>query len=294
MTELARFGFRRSRGIVWVCDIPRSSSYLNDNATAGSLEEFLPRLYVVANFITAAAGGRFVKWTGDGFISWFETPLHRDIETHAKSAFWAARDLSFLVNVTQLGVTSEKKLGVRHGLTYEHDAMVLNIGHTEDFSSIDLIGRGVVLANRLASVQGKHPSIATHRELVQIGGQYASFKKWRVSKEDRLKYFKGEHWGTDDLYVSVEKQTRAKPSLKAVIRQGEAAINKAEQGGDPNEASLKRVTAFVNSMMNGPAWCKEVIREEARFIEQDLKGSLKKVLEVLKKKADENSAQGES
>lgn len=293
MTELARFGFRRSRGVVWVCDIPRSSTYLNDNATAGALEEFLPRLYVVANLITAAAGGKFVKWTGDGFISWFETPLHRDIEAHAKSAFWAARDLSFLVNVTQLGVKSEKKFGVRHGLTYEHDAMVLDIGHTKEFTSIDLIGRGVVLASRLASVQGKHPSIATHRELVQIGGQYASFNKWRVSKEDRLKYFKGESWGTEDLYVSVEKKMKAKPSLKAIIRQGEAAINKAEQNGDPNEPSLKRVATFVNSMLNGPAWCKEVITEEARFIEHDLKGSLKEILGVLKKAEKKKLSEGE-
>ncbi len=282
MTELAQFGFRRSRGIVWVCDVPHSSSYLNNNATAGALEEFLPRLYVVANLITVAACGKFIKWTGDGFISWFETPLHRDIETHAKSAFWAARDLSFLVNVTQLGVKSDKKFGVRHGLTYEHDAMVLNIGHTKTFSSIDLIGRGIVLACRLASVQGKHPSIVTNRELIRIGDQYATFAKWRILKEDRLKYFKGEQWGTDDLYISVEKKISPKRSLDAVIRQGEIAIKKAEQDGDPNEASLKRVTVFVNSMLNGPAWCKEVIEEEARFIEQDLKGSLKKVIEVLK------------
>jgi class 3 adenylate cyclase len=281
MTELARFGFRRARGIVWVCDIPRSSSFLNDNTTAGPLEEFLPRLYVVANFITAAAGGRLVKWTGDGFLSWFETPLHRDIETLARSAFWAARDLTFLVNVTQLGVKSEKKLRVRHGLMYEHDALVLNIGHTDEYSSIDLIGRGVVLANRLASVQAKYPSIVTHRELVQVGEQYAKFKFWRVSKDDRLKYFKGERWGTNDLYVSEERKIKRK-SLKSLIRQGEAAIKKADHGGDPGEASLKYVTSFVDSMLNGPTWCRDVMVEETRFIERDLKGSLQQVINVLK------------
>jgi len=153
MADLARFGFGRSRGIVWVCDMPHASGFLNDNTIADAVEEFLPRLYVVANFITAAAGGKFLKWTGDGFLSWFETPLHRNLEILAKSAFWAAWQLTFLVNVTQLGVKSNRKFGVRHGLTYEHDALVLNIGHSDGHSSIDLIGRGVVLAYRLASVQ---------------------------------------------------------------------------------------------------------------------------------------------
>jgi class 3 adenylate cyclase len=294
MTELAQFGFKRSRGIVWACDIPHSSSYLNANATAGALEEFLPRLYFVANLITEAAGGRFVKWTGDGFLSWFETPLHRDIETIARSAFWAARDLSFLVNVTQLGVRSDKKFTVRHGLTYEHDAMVLHIGHTDAFSSIDLIGRGVVLACRLASVQGKYPSIATNRELVQVGGLYASFRKWRVSREDNLRYFKGERWGTNDLFISVERKTSRRRSLDSVIREGERAIKKAEQGGDANEPSLKHVTEFINSMLNGPAWCREVIQEEARFIDQDLKGSLKKLIHVFKTSKEKRDSDGKS
>jgi len=29
--------------------------------------------------VVESAGGRFIKWTGDGFLAWFETPLHREL-----------------------------------------------------------------------------------------------------------------------------------------------------------------------------------------------------------------------
>jgi class 3 adenylate cyclase len=68
------FEFERSRGIVWVCDLSKSSTFLNDNDTASALESFLPRLYWASAMTVEAAGGRFIKWTGDGFLAWFETP----------------------------------------------------------------------------------------------------------------------------------------------------------------------------------------------------------------------------
>jgi class 3 adenylate cyclase len=79
MPEFKEFKFSRSRGIVWVCDIVNSSKYLNDNESADDLEEFLQRSYWAAAIIVEAAGGGFIKWTGDGFLAWLETPLHREL-----------------------------------------------------------------------------------------------------------------------------------------------------------------------------------------------------------------------
>src|SRR3954452_7105082 len=43
MKSEENFQFERARGIVWVCDIANSTKLLNDNKTAGLIEEFLPR-----------------------------------------------------------------------------------------------------------------------------------------------------------------------------------------------------------------------------------------------------------
>lgn len=55
------FSFARKRGVVWVCDIAGSSRYLNDDASAQDLEDFLPRLYRTAAIMVEAAGGEFIK-----------------------------------------------------------------------------------------------------------------------------------------------------------------------------------------------------------------------------------------
>ena len=112
------FTFHRSRGVVWVCDVVGSSKLLNDDASAAAVEDFLPRLHWTASLLVDAAGGKFIKWTGDGFLAWFETPLYRELGQQARVVFQAARHLTTLVNVTQLGVTRKCKFKIRHGVAY--------------------------------------------------------------------------------------------------------------------------------------------------------------------------------
>jgi class 3 adenylate cyclase len=102
MTEIKKFEFERSRGIIWACDLVKSSKFLNDNESADTLEEFLPRLYWTSVIAVEAAGGQFIKWTGDGFLAWFETPLHRLISEKTSNVFRAAYLMTTLVNITQL------------------------------------------------------------------------------------------------------------------------------------------------------------------------------------------------
>src|SRR5918911_1177387 len=163
MANLKKFAFERSRGIIWVCDLADSSKYLNDNQTADDLETFLPRLYWIASMIVDAAGGKFIKWTGDGFIAWFEMLLHRMLGEKATIVFGAATQLTLIVNVTQLGLKPKRKFKIRHGVSYEQDALLIKISHEGGVESLDLIGRAVVLAFRLSGIPAKFPSIVTQK-----------------------------------------------------------------------------------------------------------------------------------
>jgi class 3 adenylate cyclase len=122
MAVVSKFAGRRSRGIVWVCDIASSSKYFNSNESAEALETFLQRFLFMSIIFVEAAGGRFIKWTGDGFLAWFESPLLRDVGEIASEVYNAAWNLTFYVNVTQLCVEAPVKFKIRHAVTFEHDA----------------------------------------------------------------------------------------------------------------------------------------------------------------------------
>ena len=77
------FTFERGRGVVWVCDIQNSSRFLNDDESVQAMEQFFPRLHWLGKVAVDAAGGRFVKWTGDGFLAWFPIELYRELGPQA-------------------------------------------------------------------------------------------------------------------------------------------------------------------------------------------------------------------
>src|SRR5712691_1607269 len=118
--------FSRRRGIVWVCDIVESSKHLNSDTSVADFETFLQRMYWLAPLVVEAAGGRFIKWTGDGFLAWFEIALHRQLGQTASAVFKAARDLTIMVNVSQLALSPQKKVRIRHGIAYEQDALMVS------------------------------------------------------------------------------------------------------------------------------------------------------------------------
>jgi class 3 adenylate cyclase len=286
MAILEKFEFERSRGIVWVCDLASSSKYLNDNQTADELEKFLPKLYWTASMAVDAAGGKFIKWTGDGFMAWFETPLHRMLGEKAATVFDAAWYLTLLINVTQLGLKPKRKFKIRHGIAYEQDALLIKISRVGGYESLDLVGRAVVLAFRLSEIQAEFPNIVTQKELVVASAAFdqghRKFLKWQVSADDKLKYFKGERWGTDAVYVSSDKVRRAK-NTKSLLKQAQAAIDLAEGRRSPSDERIRFVMSFLKNMEAGPDWCREVLDEYTHFLREGLLGSLKGVVPILKK-----------
>jgi class 3 adenylate cyclase len=230
MAHPEKFEFDRARGVVWVCDIAGSSSHLNNDDDVEAMEEFLPRLHWTAAIIVDASGGKFIKWTGDEFLAWFETPLYRDLSSRAAAVFEAAWHLAVLVNVTQLGLEPKRKFKVRHGVAYEQDALLTKITYPGGFETLDLTGRAVVLAFRLSGVMADFPCIATQREPIDSSGKFVSgleFGRWQLRAEDRLRFFKGERWGTSALYRSTKRRPRER-SLKAVVKLAKRAIKRAD------------------------------------------------------------------
>ena len=158
--EETTFSFDRDRGMVWVRDIENSSKFLNDNDSALAIEEYLPRLHWLGRIAIHAAGGHFIKWTGDGFLGWFPIALHRDLGAQADKVLQVIWHLTVLNNVTRLGVDTGPKLRLRHGLAMEHDALITTVVDSNG-RNLDLIGRSVVLAFRLASIKTDFPNIVT-------------------------------------------------------------------------------------------------------------------------------------
>ena len=124
--------------------------------------------------------------------------------------------------------SNSPRFKVRHGICYEQDALLIKIGHI-DHNSLDLIGRAVVLAFRLSGMQADFPGIATQKELINgkprpIG---YSWKKKRLTREDNLKYFKGEKFGANNIYVSVGKIRKLR-TTHSLTRSIKHAISKFE------------------------------------------------------------------
>ena len=280
MAVVHKFEARRSRGIVWVCDIESSSKYLNSNESAEALELFLQRFLFLSLIFVEAAGGGFIKWTGDGFLAWFETPLHRTLGVIASEIFNAAWMLSFYVNVSQLGVKAAVKFKIRHAVTYEHDGLVIDLSHSGDKNSTDVLGRAVVLAFRLSSIKGEFPSIVTQRQLVKDAetGTIA-FKKLTLSKDERLKYFKQEKWGIGDLYISSERRGRPR-KLENVLRETKLLISRVESE-KPVRKHLNFHVAVGYELATGPEWCKDVQKVMDDFNRDRLLGSLKELVPIL-------------
>lgn len=279
MKTFKKFEYERKRGIVWVCDVEHSSKYLNSNESANDIEEYLPRLYWTSYNLVKSFGGEFIKWTGDGFLAWFDSPLDRNKTDVSNRVYEAAWHLSFLNNVTQLALNPKQTFKIRHGITYEKDALLIKIFEEDNKHSLDLIGRAVVLAFRLSGIKTDFPNIVTEKEIALNYHDYMNFDKWEPSENDILKYFKGETLGISDIFVSKAKQyDKDEKRISQITEKATKIVNKT--GNKSEEEPNINIRNFVNLMSQGPEWCQQIINIEANFIKEDLLGSLKKLIDI--------------
>ncbi len=276
--------FERKRGIIWVCDVQDSSKALNSDNAVDSIEEFLPRLLWIGRQVVEAARGSFVKWTGDGFLSWFPCELERERARIVASAFDAAWHLSFTNNVTNLAVKSSGSPSfiLRHGITWEPDALVMSIEESNDHRSMDILGRDVVLAFRLAGIRVDFPHISTQKAIADIASKHThtnhTFNSLNLSDDDVLKYFKGELRSLRQL-VGSSAARKSRRSKRPVVDQvmGSFKMLGSDLQGQPDYR--KMVDEYVYRLRSGPRWAREILDKETRFISKDLIATLLKVFE---------------
>jgi class 3 adenylate cyclase len=260
-TEIPKYKSRRTRGVVWVCDVAGSSRLLNKNASAQSTETFLERFLYFALVAVNTTDGIFIKWTGDGFLAFYEAPLDRDLGAIARRVMVTASLLSILVKATQLCCGSPEPIQIRHAITYEKDALLIDLVHSGDMKSKDVLGRNVVAAFRLSGMASNFPSIVTQREILRAIDEADlepghTFKPLSLTPKLRMKYFKGENYGSRDIYVLHEPfKGKARPLAMRTID-----VNRSsDPGSEKKVPGFVYITNFRDLYDDGPKWCKEVL-----------------------------------
>lgn len=298
----ASLEINRSRGLVWVCDISKSSTYLNSDEMAGDLEDFLPRLHWAASIAVEAVGGELIQWTGDGFIAWFELRLEREMRRACDKIIEAIWYFTTFVNATQLGVRSAMPFRIRHGLTYEPDALVTTITHKDDHCSKIIGGRHVVLAFRMAGIESDFPNLATQRNIASSispsSKQLVCLKPWKPGKEDVLKYFKGQGYETKGLYLSGLPKKRRAQEDSWIVR-AKRTMLRLEDAGDgvvSGDTSNLFVKNFFAEMKSGPDWCVASVDEYVEYLKvlrEELLGELKETIEIISGVPEQGPGEGD-
>jgi hypothetical protein len=246
---------------------------LNRSETAAETEEFLQRFLYLSLLTVNSSGGTFVKWTGDGFLAFYESPLDRELGAIAEVIFEAIFFLTLIVNITQLCIARSERIRIRHAVTYEKDALLIDLEHSESMRSKDVLGRSVVAAFRLSGIGCDFPGIVTHKEVLQAfedsgPNTRLRFRKLSISEEMRLRYFKGERFGTRDVYVSANKQPRKRrKSLKSLQKSTGHLLKKVVSGNLLAQLGT-RLSQFRRGLFQelemGPPWCRQVVEKLLR------------------------------
>ena len=276
----------RDRGVIWVCDISRSSSYMNSDDLAGPIEEFLPRLHWVSELAIRSIGGELIQWTGDGFIAWFRLDVERDLGRICNRILEAIWHFTTFVNITQLCVDSPKPFRIRHGLTYEPDALVTHTTHQDGHESKIISGRNVVLAFRLSGVESDFPNVATQQRVYQAVSartrNLVAFKRWTLSAEQLLRYFKGEKTGTMALYLSGSAKVN-QPKADAWVARAQRLLARVDGSRRPSQVDSTFVDHFYRDLIDSKDqdWCRESLDVYTEFLRNEMAGPLTRVLDVV-------------
>lgn len=279
---MSDFAFERGRGIVWVSDLAASSALLNSDSAVEDFERFLPRFYWFSDALLSAAGGRVVKWTGDGFLGWIPLRLDREKPGAARAAYTLAWHLTVLVNVTQMGLDPTRRFRLRHGVTYEPDGLLLT-RHSESGVERDVIGRDVVLAFRLAGVPSEFPFIVTPFQLAQLAGPHgsiATFEEWEPSEEEILTFFKGEDRGAGRLARSTKP---VRPLAHDEARADAQRVVRALHESEPDEELVQVFMGLQERVAEGPGWAEEVLKSYLAWLREDVVAPLVDFVQLMKK-----------
>lgn len=293
ITELPRRGYssltvHRDRGVLWVCDIARSSSFINSDELAEQIEMFLPRLHWVSSLAIHAIQGELIQWTGDGFIAWFPIEVERQLGRVCNRILEAIWHFTAFINSTQLCIDSPRPFRIRHGLTYEPDALVTLTTHQDGHVSRVVSGRNVVLAFRLSGVEADFPNVATQQKIVQTLSartrNLMNLKRWTLSDDQLLKYFKGEKLGTASLYLTGRPKVSQSRADTWILR-AEGLLARAEGSRHRTPADSTFIEHFFPDLVRSPGqdWCGDSLDRYLRFLQDNMQDLLPQVQDLTRR-----------
>ncbi|HUR25421.1 MAG TPA: hypothetical protein VM327_05335 [Candidatus Thermoplasmatota archaeon] len=258
----------RTRGIVWVCRLEGSTDALADPHTAAAAEEFLKRLHWSSQGVVSSFAGRYIKWSGDGFLALFPADDEAGLRQAARSAIAAARHLSLLVDATQVGVKAgHGRFKVRHGITHEKDALAMHYG--EPALLFDLLGRDVALAFRLSGVPAPFPGICTTDEVVEEWGMPktgpVAFERRTFTKDEALMFFGGGKAQASRVVVSKDlRKARERGPLQRPAAQARSTTKAQAPVWDD------QVHAWAVFLVAGPQWARDAYRSYGHVLQKEL------------------------
>lgn len=196
----------------------------------------------------------------------------------ARALFEAIWHLTFTVNVTQLGTAPSKRFHLRHGVAYEHDALLTTITHSSGHESLDITGRAVVLAFRLSGIPAEFPNLVADGTVAKAakgdGFGYINVKSWTPTSQDLLRHFKGERWGTRGLVISVRHKPKPS-SLRSAVKMSKRIISNIEKNTPSASYKSDFSMKYLQTVLSGPQWAKDITAEEQNFIKNNLLEPLK-------------------
>jgi len=229
--------------------------------------------------IVEASGGEFIKWTGDGFLAWYSCELERNKGLEAAAIFDAAWHLSFTNNITNFDVNTENKFQLRHGVAWEPDALIMNIKHSNNKKSKDLLGRNIVFAFRISGISVDFPHIVTQSSLSKSSKNKSSinhhFEKIELDDNEILKYFKGEKQGIRYLVGSSSIRKQNTPSKRPITKQIDRTIKKDNNNKIKTQRYLNTIEEYRKRMLDGPDWANNIIKNEEKFIKDEMLNTIK-------------------
>jgi len=137
----------------------------------------------------------------------------------------------------------------------------------------------------MSGIKASFPNIVTQRELVKARAPYrqngTAFHRRIITKEEKLRFFKGQGWQTDQVFASIHAKGRP-ASIASITNLAKKVIAKTEGASAPRGEDSFGIQ-FLRNMKAGPSWCRTVMSKEVEFLRDGFIGPLKKLIPTLEK-----------
>lgn len=109
-----------------------------------------------------------------------------------------------------------------------------------------------------------------------------AFKRWTLSAEQLLRYFKGEKTGTMALYMSGSAKVN-QPKADAWVARAQRLLARVDGSRRPAQIDSTFVDHFYRDLVNSKDqdWCRESLDVYTEFLRNEMAGPLTRVLDVV-------------